>query len=189
LSLRASPWKTDEATFNVSHCHQANISFYVNELPKPIWDRCYDFLNIFAENFSKKLAFLTQNKAKLCKILIITLVFEKNAIFFAENSRKSQKIVIITSTSGLWQTQMKCNTVHILGSIPLRHGGNSIPRYYFIGTEMYIIHGYNVILSKFELLNRRLLNDKMSNFKKMKKCRMSNCRSDIVSILQNVEET
>jgi hypothetical protein len=27
------------------------------------------------------LAFLTQNKAKLCKILIITLFFEKNAIF------------------------------------------------------------------------------------------------------------
>jgi hypothetical protein len=44
------------------------------------------------------LAFLTQNKAKLCKILIITLVLEKNANFFAENRRKSQKIVIITST-------------------------------------------------------------------------------------------
>jgi hypothetical protein len=29
----------------------------------------------------KKLAFLTQNKAKLCKILVITLVFEKNANF------------------------------------------------------------------------------------------------------------
>jgi hypothetical protein len=34
---------------------------------------------------AKKFAFLTQNKAKLCKILIITLVFEKNANFFAEN--------------------------------------------------------------------------------------------------------
>jgi hypothetical protein len=43
------------------------------------------------------LTFLTQNKAKFGKILIITLVFEKNA-FFAENCRKSQKIVIITST-------------------------------------------------------------------------------------------
>jgi hypothetical protein len=31
------------------------------------------------------------------KIVIITLVFEKNAIFFAENCQKSQKIVIITS--------------------------------------------------------------------------------------------
>jgi hypothetical protein len=29
------------------------------------WDRCYDFLNIFAEKFSEKMAFLTQNKAKL----------------------------------------------------------------------------------------------------------------------------
>jgi hypothetical protein len=43
------------------------------------------------------LAFLTQNKAKLCKNLIITLVFEKNANFFAENRQKSQKIVFITS--------------------------------------------------------------------------------------------
>jgi hypothetical protein len=27
-------------------------------------DRCYDFLNIFAENFCKKMAFLTRNKVK-----------------------------------------------------------------------------------------------------------------------------
>jgi hypothetical protein len=48
----------------------------------------------------QKLAFLTQNKDKLCKFLIIiTLVFEKNANFFDENCRKSQKIVIITSTT------------------------------------------------------------------------------------------
>jgi hypothetical protein len=63
-------------------------------------DRCYDFLNIFAEKFGEKMAFLTQNKAKLCKNMIITLVFEKNANFFAENCRKSLKIVIITSTPG-----------------------------------------------------------------------------------------
>jgi hypothetical protein len=49
---------------------------------------------------AKKLAFFTQNKAKLCKILIITLVFEKNANCFAENWQKSQKIVIIASTPG-----------------------------------------------------------------------------------------
>jgi hypothetical protein len=65
------------------------------------WDRCYDFKNIFAEKFSEqKLTFLTQNKAKFSKILITTLVFEKNANFFAENCQKSQKIVIITSTPG-----------------------------------------------------------------------------------------
>jgi hypothetical protein len=58
-------------------------------------------LKIFSpKNSSKKLAFLTPNKGKLCKILIKTLVFEKNAKFFAENWRKSQKIVIITSTPG-----------------------------------------------------------------------------------------
>jgi hypothetical protein len=56
-------------------------------------------LKIFLPKKSaKKLAFLTQNKAKLCKILIITLVFEKNALFFSENCQKSQKIVIITSS-------------------------------------------------------------------------------------------
>jgi hypothetical protein len=64
-------------------------------------DRCYDFLNIFAVIFCKKWAFLTQNKVKFFKKLIITLVFEKNANFCAENWEKSQKIVIITSTPGL----------------------------------------------------------------------------------------
>jgi hypothetical protein len=56
-------------------------------------------LKIFLpKNSAKNLAFFTQNKAKLGKILIITLVFEKTANLFAENCRKSQKIVIITST-------------------------------------------------------------------------------------------
>jgi hypothetical protein len=57
-------------------------------------DRCYDFKNIFAEKSGKKFAFLIQNKAKLCKILIIKLAFEKNAKFFAEHCQKSQIIVI-----------------------------------------------------------------------------------------------
>jgi hypothetical protein len=42
------------------------------------------------KNSAKKCRFFTRNKAKLFKVLIITLVFEKNAIF-AENCRKSQK--------------------------------------------------------------------------------------------------
>jgi hypothetical protein len=54
------------------------------------------------KNFAKKLAFLTLNKAKLCKSFIITLIFEKNAKFFAENCQKSQKIMIITSTPGAY---------------------------------------------------------------------------------------
>jgi hypothetical protein len=58
-------------------------------------------LKIFSpKNLAKKLAFLTKNKAKFWKNLIITLVFGKNANFFAENCPNSQKIVIITSTPG-----------------------------------------------------------------------------------------
>jgi hypothetical protein len=52
---------------------------------------------IFKIFSAKKIAFLTQNKAKLCKNLIIALlVFKKNANFW----QKSQKIVIITSVPG-----------------------------------------------------------------------------------------
>jgi hypothetical protein len=40
------------------------------------------------KNSAKKLAFLTKNKANLCKMLIITLVFKKNANFFAKNCQK-----------------------------------------------------------------------------------------------------
>jgi hypothetical protein len=41
---------------------------------------------------AKKLAFLTQNKSKLCKILIITLVFEKNAIFLPKIVKNRRKL-------------------------------------------------------------------------------------------------
>jgi hypothetical protein len=45
------------------------------------------------KNSAKKLSFLTQNKkAKLCKILIMTLVFEKNANFFAEIVENRRKL-------------------------------------------------------------------------------------------------
>jgi hypothetical protein len=65
------------------------------------WDRCYDFLNIFAEKLSKKnWRFLLELLLDFAKIVIITLVVEKNANSFAENWGKSQKIVIITSTPG-----------------------------------------------------------------------------------------
>jgi hypothetical protein len=49
------------------------------------------------------MAFLTQSKAKLCKIFNITLVFKKNANFFAENWQKSEKIVVITSTPDVYE--------------------------------------------------------------------------------------
>jgi hypothetical protein len=40
------------------------------------------------KNFAKKLAFLTQNKAKLCKIVITTLVFDKKTPFFRRKLAK-----------------------------------------------------------------------------------------------------
>jgi hypothetical protein len=73
----------------------------------PIWDRCYDYLNIFAKKFGEKLAFLTQNKAKLCKILIITLVFEKKRHFFRhmspndKNQNLKKKLLRLTKPS-IW---------------------------------------------------------------------------------------
>jgi hypothetical protein len=47
---------------------------------------------------AKKWSFWLKTKLNYAKILIITLVFEKNANFFAKNGQKLQKIVIITST-------------------------------------------------------------------------------------------
>jgi hypothetical protein len=58
------------------------------------------FFKYFRRKIQQKNGVLTQNKAKLCTILIITLVLEKNANFFGENWQKSLKIVIITSTPG-----------------------------------------------------------------------------------------
>jgi hypothetical protein len=49
------------------------------------------------KKLAKNLDFLPQNKAKLCKKIIITLVFGKCAIFSSEHCQKLQKIVIITS--------------------------------------------------------------------------------------------
>jgi hypothetical protein len=47
-------------------------------------DRCYQFVNIFANTIVKNGIFDQKQSQFLQKKLIITLVFEKNAIFFAE---------------------------------------------------------------------------------------------------------
>jgi hypothetical protein len=50
-------------------------------------------LKIFSpKNSAKKLAFFTPNKGKLCKSLIITLVFEKNANIFAKSVENRRKL-------------------------------------------------------------------------------------------------
>jgi hypothetical protein len=53
------------------------------------------------KNLAKISAFFAQTTANFCKILIITVVFEKNANVFAEKWQKSQKIMIIPSTTCL----------------------------------------------------------------------------------------
>jgi hypothetical protein len=50
------------------------------------------FFKYFRQKISEKLAFFTQNKATLCKILIITLVFEKNAIFLPKIVKNRRKL-------------------------------------------------------------------------------------------------
>jgi hypothetical protein len=50
-------------------------------------------LKIFSPKiFAKILAFLDQNKAKVCKNLIITLFFEKNAIFSPKIGKNRRKL-------------------------------------------------------------------------------------------------
>jgi hypothetical protein len=61
-------------------------------LPTAIWDRCYDFKIFPPKKIAKKLAFSTQNKAKLCKILIMTLVFEKNTNFSPKIGKNRRKL-------------------------------------------------------------------------------------------------
>jgi hypothetical protein len=105
--------KDRQPTFDLALLSQCDHSIIRKEIVKMFVCRCFWLLpahvpgtdimifKIFSPKKSAKiLAFLTQNKTKFGKSLIITLVFEKNANFFAENCRKSQKIVIITSTPG-----------------------------------------------------------------------------------------
>jgi hypothetical protein len=50
-------------------------------------------LKIFSpKKLAKKLAFFTQNKAEVCKILIITLVFVKNANFLPKIVKNRRKL-------------------------------------------------------------------------------------------------
>jgi hypothetical protein len=50
------------------------------------------FKKYFRRKNCEKLAFLTRNKAILCKILIITLVFEKTAIFSLKIGKNRRKL-------------------------------------------------------------------------------------------------
>jgi hypothetical protein len=55
------------SSFKDSSIAKTALAFAVSEVQLASWDRCYDFKNIFAEKIGEKIAFLTQNKAKLWK--------------------------------------------------------------------------------------------------------------------------
>jgi hypothetical protein len=85
------------------------------------------------KNLVKMLAFLLKLLLVFAKILIIALVFEKNANFFAENWQKSQKIVIITSTPGhpgLYAASMRWIIQKIFDSF---RNGHCSRRGYYLG--------------------------------------------------------
>jgi hypothetical protein len=75
----------------------SNVRFFPHFRGSEFSATNFMILKVFSpKNSAKILAFLTRNKAKLCKNLIATLVFEeKTPIFLAkivENCRKSSKI-------------------------------------------------------------------------------------------------
>jgi hypothetical protein len=68
-----------------------------------VWDRCYDFRNIYAEKMENILGVLTQIAAvylPMSKKIIAAFVFEKIANFMSVNCSKSTKIMTTTLTPG-----------------------------------------------------------------------------------------
>jgi hypothetical protein len=71
------------------------------------------------------MAFLLKLLLVFAKIVIITLVFEKNANFFAKNCQKLQKIVIITSTPGANPSPLSYSS----SVVKIYSATNSMPRF------------------------------------------------------------
>jgi hypothetical protein len=71
------------------------------------------------KNLANNWRFLLKLLLVFAKIVIITLVFEKNANFFAKNWQKSQKIVIITSPGRAtnWETLSQTRLVTLVNSL------------------------------------------------------------------------
>jgi hypothetical protein len=67
-------------------------TYSVQEGPLPSGTDVMIFKIFSLKNSAKKWAFLAQNKAKLCKILIITLVSEKNANFLPKIDQNRRKL-------------------------------------------------------------------------------------------------
>jgi hypothetical protein len=88
----------------------------------------YNFLWFFTN--LGKITFFIQNKAKLCKHLITTLFFEKNAIFFAENCMKIDQhcdhnidqrrfLKLSSHISGTFVKKCKCRSTLVPIYVPI----------------------------------------------------------------------
>jgi hypothetical protein len=64
------------------------------------WDRCYDYLNIFAEKFGKKIGVFGSKQSQIIQNFDHNIGFLEKRQFFRRKFAKSQKLVIITSTPG-----------------------------------------------------------------------------------------
>jgi hypothetical protein len=65
----------------------------MHSIGRPTRDRCYDFKNIFAKKFGEKnWRFLTQNKTKKFKILIIIVAFRERRHFLPETIENRRKL-------------------------------------------------------------------------------------------------
>jgi hypothetical protein len=100
----------------------------------------WSFKYIRRKNLAKILAFLTQNRAKLCKSLIITLVFDKKRPFFrqklmeiAENCNHNidPKCKVILSELAMPKRKLnnkKMFTLMSISNFPLGSVGSNPPR-------------------------------------------------------------
>jgi hypothetical protein len=77
------------------------------------------FLKYFRRKIRQKISILTQNKAKLCKILIITLVFEKNANFSPKMSKIAENCDHNIDPWSPWLKGEKITTAKVQPSINL----------------------------------------------------------------------
>jgi hypothetical protein len=79
-------WSAKKKTFRLFlKCHHPNPCYAGTDVT---------ILKIFSpKKIAKNRRFLTQNKAKLCKMLIITLVFEKKRQFFSPKNGKNRRKV------------------------------------------------------------------------------------------------
>jgi hypothetical protein len=77
---------------NILHRGQVHLWGQIMLLTKTgLWDRCFDFLNIFAEVFGEKTAFFAQTTAIFCKKIDHNIGFWGKLQFFRQKLAKIEE--------------------------------------------------------------------------------------------------